>query len=161
MIKNQFTTLYPLYLNLFITIIRISFNDAEPVAPFFNMNETTMNEAVNIIRNIDMDKDSREKITLKCIAGGLPKPSITWYKVHVVPLRSFSFDEIAFYTFLSLFQGDDLLKKDDNYNFSNNYQELSINEISESVSGMYSCRATNRVAENKMFQKIIVQKKCK
>ncbi|XP_032668208.1 LOW QUALITY PROTEIN: vascular endothelial growth factor receptor kdr-like [Odontomachus brunneus] len=128
----------------------------EPVAPFFN-SSTNMNETK--VKNIDEVKDGRKTIVLKCFAGGMPKPVVTWYKVYVVSLRSSLFGEIEFYIFRSLFQDNVKLNENAQYNFTNNYQELKIKYISQSDSGTYSCRATNRIGEKETFQRIIVNGK--
>lgn len=43
------------------------------------------------------------------------------------------------------------------YNFTNNYQELNIKYMSQADSGTYSCRATNRLNTVETYQEIIVK----
>ncbi|XP_014471193.1 PREDICTED: vascular endothelial growth factor receptor 1 [Dinoponera quadriceps] len=103
----------------------------EPVLPFFSL--TNMNETEK--KYIDEAENGRETVVLKCIADGLPKPKVTWYK-------------------------DYELLVDDNkgqYNFTKKHQELHINYMSQTDSGTYMCRATNRIGEKETYQEIIVK----
>ncbi|XP_011151926.1 vascular endothelial growth factor receptor kdr-like isoform X1 [Harpegnathos saltator] len=109
------------------TIYTLIVNEA--IKPFFT--QTNMNETK--VKNIDEDKDGHEMTVLRCIVGGLPTPKVTWYKDNI------------------------LLKENGQYNFTDNYQELNIRYMSQSDSGTYSCRASNRLGMKETFQQINVK----
>lgn len=63
-----------------IHIAKLIFYAVDQVLPFFN--RTNMNETK--VRNIDVLAEGHKTVILQCFADGMPKPTVTWYKVHVV-----------------------------------------------------------------------------
>lgn len=45
------------------------------------LTETNMNKSKT--RTIDFIAEGRNTLKLQCYADGMPKPTVTWYKVHM------------------------------------------------------------------------------
>lgn len=70
--------------------------------------------------------------------------------------------KIVFYVAITLFQDNKLLEENEQYNFTNNHQELNIRYMSQSDSGMYSCHASNRLGFKEARQEVLVKNgRCK
>ncbi|XP_015606080.1 vascular endothelial growth factor receptor 1 isoform X2 [Cephus cinctus] len=101
------------------------FDSKEPFFEETNMNETEI--------TFDLNANKRN-VYLLCNIGGMPVPTVTWYK------------------------NDEIIKENDQFKFYNEH-ELYIKFLLERDEGKYTCRGTNRIGEIETFQRILIKKK--
>ncbi|XP_078038597.1 PDGF- and VEGF-receptor related [Augochlora pura] len=85
---------------------------------------------------IDEATPGNKKMDLKCFVDGVPKPNVTWFK-----------------------DGVQLVENNERYKFFNAYQEFEIQYLLEVDSGVYMCRAQNRIAKVQAQQRITIKGK--
>ncbi|XP_012148216.1 PDGF- and VEGF-receptor related isoform X2 [Megachile rotundata] len=99
-------------------------------APFFKETNMNRNELT-----IDLNTQAHKTVILKCFVNGMPKPNITWYK------------------------DDTLIRRNDQYMFLFQHQELHIKYLLGSDSGKYSCKVENRIGKIEASQQITIKGK--
>lgn len=121
--------------------------------------ETNMNQTRE--RVIDEATEGHNTMILECFAQGMPRPTVTWYKVY----NSFDTRKIksAALMRIVLFNLQDgvRLGNTSQYLYKYNSQELNIKYLQVHDSGLYSCRANSRIGTAENFQQITVKGGCK
>ncbi|XP_046814947.1 vascular endothelial growth factor receptor 1 isoform X1 [Vespa crabro] len=101
----------------------------QKIPSFTNVN---LNEADLIV---DFGTENHKLIILKCFVDAMPKAKITWYKDNV------------------------RLKHNEQYELKHDDQELHIIYVFENDSGIYSCKAENRLGSVEAYQNITIKGK--